>query len=67
MSRSPASATSVHSSDRWAGGGDRSLSAAGMPGDHVRQLEYARAGEAGDAEDLAPMDVEVDAAQPACP
>ena len=34
-------------------------------GEHVRQLVHARAGEAGDAEDLAAVDVEVDAAQPA--
>ena len=48
--------------------GRRMRAADGVPraaGDHVRQLEHAGAGEAGDAEDLAAVDVEVDAAQPA--
>ena len=40
------------------------VAARGMPGDHVRQLEHARAREAGEAQDLALVDVEVDAAQP---
>ena len=36
----------------------------GMAGDDVGQLEHARAGEPGEPEDLALVDVEVDAAQP---
>ena len=65
MSSSRASAASRHSDDR---SGQPDAAADGVrraAGEHVRQLEHARAREAGDAEDLAAMDVEVDAAQPA--
>ena len=65
MSSRPASAMSVHSLERCGSRMRPRRRMARMPGDHVRQLLHAVAGESGDAEDLALVDVEVNAVQPA--